>query len=122
MSVNLIPIVAPLKNLQCGLSDICVTDIEDREIGEIVIDDDRDILPQSARYTGKAEFLSGTIGVGDALARLRGQSEVVPGAIVTFDGLGSGERAEWNFVPLNRAMTRLRMFLSNSMRRLELSI
>jgi len=37
---------------------------------------------------------------GDALVHRRGQSKVVPGALVAFDGLGGGERAQWNFFPL----------------------
>ena len=37
---------------------------------------------------------------GDALVHLRGQSKVVPGALAAFDGLGSGEPAQWNFFPL----------------------
>src|SRR5215831_6832628 len=98
LRVDRIVIVGPLQNLQLCLPNIRVADIEDGQIGKFVVDDDGEIFLQCAGYTGNCDFLSGTIGVGDALVRLRVQSKLVPGALAAFGSLGSGELAEWNIL------------------------
>ena len=92
LRVDRIAIVVPLQNLQLGLPNIRVGDIKNRQIGEVVVHSDREILLQYTGRTRKCEFHSRTISVGDALVRLRVQSKVVPGAFRAFDSLGSGER------------------------------
>jgi hypothetical protein len=78
------------------MSNICVADKQDRQIGELVVNSDGEILPKYAGCTSKCEFLSRSVNISDPLVSLRNHDEVIPGALSAFDSLGSGEPSHWN--------------------------
>jgi hypothetical protein len=52
LGVDRIGVVVPLENREFGLPNIRVADIEDRKIGDFVVDDDGKILSQYAGCAG----------------------------------------------------------------------